>query len=201
MWADKTNLHRTGPRTVVFGLALVVLMGFSFSGFLRADDSSPLPAKDETRVMGWLEAVYLKPWGLRVTAKLDTGAKTSSVHASQVEHFTKDGKDWVRFSFIQDEEKKKTLIERPLIRTAVIKERLAKSSTRDVVTLVVCKNGREYETEFTLNDRSNFNYPLLLGRSFLENVALVDASETFLFKADTDTCAARSTENHSGAGR
>jgi len=201
MWADTTNLHRTRPRPVVFVLALVVLMEFSFLGFLRADDSSPLPAKDEKRVMGWLEAVYLKPWGLRVTAKLDTGAKTSSVHASQVEHFTKEGKDWVRFSFIQDEEKKKTLIERPLIRTAVIKERLAKSSTRDVVTLVVCKNGREYETEFTLNDRSNFNYPLLLGRSFLENVALVDASETFLFKADTDTCAVRSTESHSGAGR
>jgi len=201
MWADTTNLHRTRPRPVVFVLALVVLMEFSFLGFLRADDSSPLPAKDEKRVMGWLEAVYLKPWGLRVTAKLDTGAKTSSVHANQVEHFTKEGKDWVRFSFIQDEEKKKTLIERPLIRTAVIKERLAKSSTRDVVTLVVCKNGREYETEFTLNDRSNFNYPLLLGRSFLENVALVDASETFLFKADTDTCAVRSTESHSGAGR
>jgi len=61
--------------------------------------------------------------------------------------------------------------------------------------LAICKNGRVYETEFTLNDRSNFNYPILLGRSFLENVALVDAGETFLFKGDTDSCAARGTQD------
>jgi hypothetical protein len=39
-------------------------------------------------------------------------------------------------------------------------------------------------------DRSKFNYPVLLGRSFLKDVALVDANTTFLFKADDDACAA-----------
>jgi hypothetical protein len=56
--------------------------------------------------------------------------------------------------------------------------------------LTVCKNGKDYEAEFNLVDRSKFNYPVLLGRSFLKDVALVDANATFLFKADDDACAA-----------
>jgi hypothetical protein len=154
----------------------------------------PSPVQDKV-IMGWLETVFLLPAALPVTAKLDTGAKTSSVHARSVEHFTQQGKEWVRFRFQAERGDATITLERPLVRTAVIKERQSNSSTRDVVMLSVCKNGRVYETEFTLNDRSNFNYPILLGRSFLENVALVDAAETFLFKSDNDSCAARGTQD------
>lgn len=156
--------------------------------------AAPLDAADRTPpvreklVMGWLESVYLRPWNLRLTAKLDTGATTSSLHTDRIERFTKEGEDWVRFTLTGKEDKKPLIVERPVVRTAYIKERNARSSKRDVVKLVLCKNGREYETEFTLVDRSNFNYPLLLGRSFLQDVALVDASATFLHKADTDPC-------------
>jgi hypothetical protein len=139
-------------------------------------------------VMGWLETVFLQPYGLQVTAKLDTGAKTSSVNATHIEHYRREGKDWVRFGFFENPSKKALILERPLIRQVRIKERMSQSTTRDVVLLEICKNGRHFETEFTLNDRSNFNYPLLLGRSFLEHVALVDSSETFIFKADSDSC-------------
>ena len=167
---------------------------------LAQASESPAPVR-EKQVMGWLETVFLKPWGLRATAKLDTGAKTSSVHASHIEHFNKDGKEWVRFNFVADRDGKPTVIEQPLVRKAVIKERQSKSSTRDVVMLTLCKNGRDYETEFTLNDRSNFNYPVLLGRSFLEDVALVDASATFLFKADNDACGETAAGSRSGSRR
>lgn len=146
------------------------------------------PPLKEKLVMGWLESIYLKPWNLRVTAKLDTGAKTSSLHTDQIDHFTKDGQEWVRFSLTGSDDNKSIVVERPVVRTAYIKERQARSSRREVVKLLLCKNGREYETEFTLVDRSNFNYPLLLGRSFLEDVALVDAGATFLYKAETDPC-------------
>jgi hypothetical protein len=155
----------------------------------------------EKLVMGWLESVYLKPWNLRVTAKLDTGAKTSSVHADHIDHFTKDGREWVRFTLVGSEDKKPLVVERPIVRTAYIKERKAQSSKRDVVKLSLCKNGRDYETEFTLVDRSNFNYPLLLGRSFLQDVALIDASETFLFKAESDPCRLQSSASSGAGGR
>lgn len=152
------------------------------------DKTSTSATMNEKIVMGWLESVYLHPWNLRLTAKLDTGANTSSLHADHIDHFNKDGLEWVRFTLAGKEEKKPLVVERPLVRTAYIKERMARSSKRDVVKLTLCKNGRNYETEFTLVDRSNFNYPLLLGRSFLKDVAIVDASVTFLHKADTDPC-------------
>ena len=58
--------------------------------------------------------------------------------------------------------------------------------------MTICKNGKEYPAEFNLVDRSNFNYPVLLGISFLKGVALVDANETFLFKSDLDPCLTKS---------
>lgn len=142
-------------------------------------------------VMGWLESIFIKPWGKRLTAKLDTGAKNSSLHADKIEHFKKGGDEWVRFRLVDLEENNEPPIqvERALVRTAYIKSHSKTASKRDVVMLTVCKNGRDYPTEFNLVDRSNFNYPVLLGRSFLKDVALVDAAATFLFKADGDACA------------
>ncbi|CAI8865275.1 ATP-dependent zinc protease family protein [Methylocaldum szegediense] len=146
------------------------------------------PAVRERAIMGWLESVFLKPWNVRMTAKLDTGAKTSSLHADDIKHFTKNGQEWVRFTLTGSDDEKSIIVERPLIRTVYIKERKSRATKRDVVSLQLCKNGRDYETEFTLVDRSNFNYPVLLGRSFLKDVALVDAADTFLYKADSDPC-------------
>jgi hypothetical protein len=139
-------------------------------------------------IMGWLESIYVQPWRIRLTAKLDTGAKTSSLHASKVEHFRKDEASWVRFELYDQEAGKKIMVEKPLTRTAYIKERKAGVSPRDVVMMQLCKNGRTYDTEITLVDRSNFNYPLLLGRSFLEGVAYVDSGATFLHPGDRDAC-------------
>lgn len=141
----------------------------------------------ERVIMGWLESVFFRPWNVRMTAKLDTGANTSSLHAERIERFTRDGRKWVRFTVVKSDDKK-FVVERPVVRTANIKQHGKGSAQREVVTMVLCKNGRDYDTEFTLVDRSNFSYPVLLGRSFLKQVALVDASETFLFKAEHDPC-------------
>lgn len=152
--------------------------------------SQPVPKQKV--IMGWLESIFIKPWNRRLTAKLDTGAKTSSLHADNIEHFSKNGEDWVRFSLgdIEDQKLPPIIAEKPLARTVNIKCKGddCQPSKRDVVLLTICKNGKEYEAEFNLVDRSNFNYPVLLGRSFLKEVALVDAGETFLFKAEQDPC-------------
>lgn len=137
--------------------------------------------------MGWLESVFFRPWNIRMTAKLDTGANTSSLHAERIERFTRNGDKWVRFTLGKGDEKK-FAVERPVIRLASIKQHGKGSSQREVVRMVLCKNGKDYETEFTLVDRSNFSYPVLLGRSFLKDTALVDAGSTFLFKAESDPC-------------
>jgi hypothetical protein len=141
----------------------------------------------ERAVMGWLESVFFRPWNVRMTAKLDTGANTSSLHAQRIERFSRNGSKWVRFTLVAGDEKK-FVVERAVVRMANIKQHGKSSSQREVVTMTLCKNGKDYETEFTLVDRSNFSYPVLLGRSFLKDTALVDAGNTFLFKAESDPC-------------
>ncbi len=178
-------------------LALVFFALLSVGSNIRADEDPPAAVKSQTGpkqkvIMGWLESIFIRPWNRRLTAKLDTGAKTSSLHADKIEHFSRNREDWVRFTLSDTEDQKfpPIVVEKPLVRTAYIKSHDNQASQRDVVMMTVCKNGREYEAEFNLVDRSNFNYPVLLGRSFLKDVALVDPSETFLFKADKDPCLA-----------
>ena len=179
---------------------LALLMALAISTGLMAANQTPPSAKPETPpkqrvIMGWLESIFIRPWNRRLTAKLDTGAKTSSLHAGKIEHFSKNGEEWVRFSIgdIEDKRLPPITVEQPLLRTVNIKCKGedCQPSKRDVVLLTLCKNGREYPVEFNLVDRSNFNYPVLLGRSFLKEVALVDANETFLFKSELDPCLAK----------
>jgi hypothetical protein len=170
----------------------MVVCALAANGRVSAKNSTE-PARDrehskERAVMGWLESVFFRPWNIRMTAKLDTGANTSSLHAERIERFSRNGEKWVRFTLGRGDDHKKLVVERPVIRMANIKQHGKGSSQREVVKMMLCKNGREYETEFTLVDRSNFTYPVLLGRSFLKDNALVDAGSSFLFKADADPC-------------
>jgi len=178
-------------KTKVFFLVTLLLGSVSQAGE-SPPTVKPQASPKQKLIMGWLESVFIKPWNRRLTAKLDTGAKTSSLHADNIEHFRKNGEDWVRFALGDTEDKKlpPIIAEKPLVRTVNIKCKGedCQPSKRDVVVLTVCKNGKDYEAEFNLVDRSNFNYPVLLGRSFLKGVVLVDPAETFLFKADLDPC-------------
>ena len=135
-------------------------------------------------ILGWLESAHILGSDMRIKVKLDPGAKTSSILATNVERFERDGNPWVRFDFHDedvDTEKKHALrLEGPLVRDAVIKRHGAPSVTRPVVTQVICLHNQLFRTEFTLADRGNFNYTMLLGRSFLSKVAIVDSSATFL---------------------
>ena len=179
-------------------LALLAFLSVVFAPVGKAADKSAskpeaaAPVARERAIMGWLESIYLKPWNKRLTAKLDTGAKTSSLHAGKVERFSKAGESWVRFTLddLEDADSDPIMVERPLVRTAYIKSHQREVSKRDVVLLTICKNGNDYPVEFNLVDRSKFNYLVLLGRSLLKDLALVDASATFLFKAEKDPCIA-----------
>ncbi len=157
-------------------LAAVLLL--ILSSLAQAQDRFP------RLVLGWLETAHILGSDMRIKVKLDPGAKTSSMQATNIERFERDGEPWVRFDFHDedvDTEKKHALrLEGPLVRDAVVKRHGAPSVTRPVVTQVICLHNQLFRTEFTLADRGNFNYTMLLGRSFLSRVAIVDSSATFL---------------------
>jgi hypothetical protein len=139
-------------------------------------------------ILGWLETTELLGSDMRIKTKLDPGAKTSSMQATNIEQLERDGQPWVRFDFTDedvDTDEERTLrLEGPLVREVVIKRHGAPNVTRPVVAMEICLYHQIYRAEFSLTDRDKFNYAILLGRSFLAGVALVDSAETFLSRPD-----------------
>lgn len=149
--------------------------------------------------VGWVEKILLEPDAIPVKAKLDTGARTSSLQADKIETFTRDDQKWVRFRVeLKDANGKKHRmnLERPRIRGVRIKEHEGEYDRRPVVEMAFCLGGERHVTQFTLVDRSRFIYPVLLGRRFLEGFAPVDAGRTFTREA---RCPAPSPDNSTGA--
>ena len=133
-------------------------------------------------VVGWIEKVRIFPGDLTVKAKIDTGAKTSSIHCGCT-HYKKNGEKWVRFS-VTNEQGKTNWFERKIIRTATIKRHFGKAQERSVIKLGFCLGSVYQETEVNLVDRSGLNYQLLVGREFLKGVYLVDPENMFLSEPD-----------------
>lgn len=134
------------------------------------------PAKE---VVGWIEHVKVYPGGVRVAAKVDTGAQTSSVDCHCITPIERNGKDYVRFT-LHGVSGKIEQFEKPVVRIARVKQHNADSQRRYVVRLGICLGNSYREGEVTLTDRGNFKYPILVGRNFLGHDFLVDPSAKYL---------------------
>ena len=139
-------------------------------------------SSDPVQVYGWREWVHIGNLELKMPAKLDTGALTSSVHAEEKELFERDGKKWVRFIVTDPGEKNspRTRIEAPLVRIAHIKEPGGKSVAREVVRLNFTIGERKLRADFTLNNRSNMLSPVLIGRTTIKEIGWVDPGRAYL---------------------
>lgn len=163
---------------------------------LPATADNKTPTQSETITTGWLESILLQPSNVRMRAKLDTGAKTSSLHAIDIEHFKRDGQEWVRFLTGAYNKKAQLIpIEAPLIREVKIKDHERKSASRPVVELTFCLHKKLFTSEFSLTDRSQFNYPMLLGRRMLQQGVIVDPAMTFTMRSTQKECKQPLNEN------
>ena len=153
---------------------------------LTATPAQAQAATQEMEILGWVENVQLPALGIELKAKLDTGAETSSLDARIIKKFRKSGRRWVRFAVTDRENEEELVIVRERVRTIGIVQHEGTRQTRPVVEMKVCIAGRILQTEVSLIDRSEFIYPLLLGRSALGSFALVDPGNTFLSKPECD---------------
>ncbi len=166
-----------------------VLIGFVVVAFLVSPPGFAAPKQR----LGWIEWAWLQPGSIKVKTKLDTGAKTSSIHAEDIESFERDDEVWVRFRIPLSQRPDDSdhgadvHLERPVIRETRIKEHERDSVTRYVVEMDLCIGGMTFTTPMTLADRGGFNYPLLLGRSALKGRTVIDPARTF---TASDSCAA-----------
>ncbi len=114
-------------------------------------------------------------------ARIDTGAAGTSIHASNIVTFERDGRDWVRFQIIHPSMPAAMIIERPLARTVLIKR--AGSETRErrlVVKMTVSLGALSEQIDVSLSERATMTYPVLIGRNFLRNLAIVDVSQRLI---------------------
>jgi hypothetical protein len=138
---------------------------------------------DGLQVAGWVENVSLFPGNLKVKAKLDTGARNSSLNANYFEEFERDGVKWVRFK-LKNWKGRTESFEARVARFTKIKQHDNESAIRPVIRLGVCLGDVYKEVEVNLEDRGKFNYQMLIGRSFLRKSFLVNSSATFTIKSE-----------------
>jgi hypothetical protein len=164
-----------------------LLMGFAPPQVTAlAAEAAPGPAKAKKAkkakvLIGRLEHVHIKEANTTLTGKVDTGTQTSSLHARDITIFPRGGKDYVRFTFDDDNGKAVTL-ERPLVRLATFKDNARAAPARAIVTLGLCIGNLYRRTQVNLADRGHFDYSLLIGRRFLFGHAVVDTAKKFTAK-------------------
>ncbi len=133
-------------------------------------------------LIGRLEKVLLNPPGRTFTARIDTGATTSSLDARNIQVFERDRSDWVRFQ-IQDPKEKATYydVERPIARKVRIIQATSDEADHRLVVKLQFQIGRvQRMEEFTLEDRSHMDYQVLIGRNVLRDLMVVDVAQEFI---------------------
>jgi len=132
---------------------------------------------------GWREWVQLPdigvPW---IKAKLDTGARTSSIHAYKVKTFDKDGVEWVRFRVRpwQESTDDEVVVECPVHDRRLIRSSSGHVQKRYVVRMRLTLVGREVDAEVTLSNRDQMGFRMLVGREALRHGFAVAPARSFL---------------------
>ncbi len=132
-------------------------------------------ANAQAKTLGWVEWALVSKQKIRMRAKLDTGARSSSIHAEDVERFRRGGKDWVRFT-IMSRSGKTARLELPVHRWVRIRRAGAETKKRAVVLLGICLGTTYKMAQVNLTSRERMNYALLIGRRFMDDKILVDSS-------------------------
>ncbi len=126
-------------------------------------------------VVGWRELVHLPDLGLHaLPAKIDTGARTSSLHATILERFERDGERYVRFAVDFDRQHVRQVCEAVHVDWRGITSSNGETQRRMIVKTQLRIGEREFRTEFSLADRSDMKFPMLIGRSALRRRFVVE---------------------------
>ena len=148
---------------------------------------SPDVAQPKALTIGWIEHALLtlgKCEGgmdhVEIKAKVDTGAKTSSLHAINIHPFYRDMIPYLRFTVPLEGNARE--VEAPLMKKAVVKTSEGTREERFFVQARINMGAWEAPITLSLNDRSTMLYPVLLGRSFLSQRFVVDVSKKFLLR-------------------
>ena len=140
------------------------------------------PAADDGRIVGWREWVALPALGIdAIRAKLDTGAKTSALHAWDEELYEVGGHPWVRFCAHPIERDDDTVVRcaAPLTDCRWVTNSGGGREHRNVITTMLGIAGETWEIELTLTHRDEMGFRMLLGREAMRGRLIVDPTQSF----------------------
>ncbi|WAT16950.1 RimK/LysX family protein [Aurantiacibacter sp. MUD11] len=148
----------------------------------RPDDTKPKKTKrSPSLVVGWRELVELPELGLHgVPAKIDTGARTSSLHAEILEKFERDGQSYVRFAVDFEQQHVRQICEAVHVDWRGITSSNGKTQRRMIIKTPLTIGSLTFRAEISLADRSDMKFPMLIGRSSLRRRFLVDSGHSWL---------------------
>lgn len=132
--------------------------------------------------IGWREFVSLPDLGVSsIKVKVDTGARSSSLHAFEMETFVRHGADYVRFKIhpLQRSSARVVETEVRVFDFRSVKSSSGKSSVRPVIVTNVCLLGQTWPIELTLANRDEMGFRMLLGREAIRGRMLVDSGNSY----------------------
>lgn len=139
-------------------------------------------------LIGWREWIHLpdlleEGW---IKAKIDTGARTSALHAWDLEHFDRDGTTWVRFSVHprQHDDDHIVQAEARLVEDREVRSSNGEVELRPVVETALALGGQRYPIELSLTKRDQMGFRMLLGRTAMARHLVVDPGVSYLLGGD-----------------
>ncbi|WP_153447335.1 ATP-dependent zinc protease family protein [Vibrio algicola] len=176
----------------MFKWLIIALFSCSFSAIAaeKAQPVSTVTAKDipvathlknGDLILGETEWVYVSDINRNIKARIDTGATTSSISAVNIRLYKKDGKNMVDYKLAHDDWTSK-LFTAPVKRWVEVKQASTTkaSASRPVIDLNIQIGDHKTKSDFTLVDRSQLEFPVLIGRTFIDKEAVVDVSHAYL---------------------
>lgn len=142
-------------------------------------------------VIGWREWACFPDLNIQaIQFKTDTGAKTSALHAINIELFEQNKQQWVRFTTQLKQNKRKPLIEcvAQVKSFRTVTNSGGHTERRPVIETVLLLGKYQMTIELTLSDRSGLRYSMLLGRRAMQNNVLVDPSRSYLHGKEQPDC-------------
>ena len=164
---------RAGAHRIMIRALLVLLTG------IAAVLAAPPRSIAERTVIGASETVLVERPGIRLRARIDTGAGTSAIHATNIRVLWRAARRWVAFT-LHRADGSPVPIERPLLRFIRIRRSGTPDVRRPVVRLWICLGGHRKHAEFSLTNRRRMRHPILIGRRMMRGRFLVnpDADES-----------------------
>jgi hypothetical protein len=139
------------------------------------------------RVIGWREWIALPDLGIaRIKTKVDTGARSSALHAVRIEEFERDGEAMVRFRVhpMQRDASETVVCEYPIHDRRSVRSSAGHEQHRIVIRPRVDVGGEIFEIDLTLTNRDAMGFRMLLGREATRGRFLVDPGASYLTEDD-----------------